>query len=174
VAGQLVKRGENTWLVRVANGRSLTGTRKCINLTVHGTKKDAQSELTRLLRNRDTGVLTEPTRQTLGDFLRDWLDTTARAGVREVTHRSYAAWLKRTVLKSDIAAVRLSAVSASDLQAFLNDLTRGGYSPRSVAYVRAILRTALEQAVRWNKIPRNPAAKGMFTLPRRRRHEMRA
>jgi hypothetical protein len=24
VAGQLVKRGENTWLVRVANGRSLT------------------------------------------------------------------------------------------------------------------------------------------------------
>jgi integrase len=91
VAGQLVKRGENEWLVRVPHGRTLSGTRKYINLTVHGTKKDAQRELTRLLRNRDTGILTEPTRQTLGDFLRDWLETTAKARVREVTHQSYKA-----------------------------------------------------------------------------------
>jgi integrase len=34
--------------------------------------------------------------------------------------------------------------------------------------------TALEQAVRWNKLVRNPAANGMLTLPRQRRHEMRA
>lgn len=174
MAGQLVNRGENKWLVRVPNGRALNGTRKYINRTVHGTKRDAQRELTRLLRDRDMGVLTEPTRQTLGDFLRDWLESTAKARVREVTHRSYTAWLGRTALKSDIAAVRLASVSASDLQAFLNSLTAGGYSPRSVAYVRAILRTALEQAVRWNRLPRNPAARGMLTLPRQQRHEMRA
>jgi integrase len=174
VPGQLVKRGENKWLVRVPKGRGVNGTRKYLNRTIHGTKKDAQRELTRLLRDRDTGVLMEPTRQLLGDFLQEWLDTTAKARVREVTHRSYTAWLKRTVLKSDLAPRRLSSVTAADLQGFLNGLTEEGYSPRSVAYVRAILRTALEQAVRWNKMVRNPAAKGMLTLPRQRRHEMRA
>jgi integrase len=172
--GQLVKRGENKWLVRVPNGRGLNGTRKYVNRTIRGTKKDAQREMTRLLREKDTGVLIEPSRQTLGDFLREWLDTTAKARVREVTHRSYAAWLQRTVLKSDFAARRLSALTAADLQGFFNGLTAEGYSPRSVAYVRAILRTALEQAVRWNKLLRNPAAKGMLTLPRQQRQEMRA
>jgi integrase len=110
----------------------------------------------------------------LGDFLREWLETTVKARVREVTHRSYAAWLGRTVLKSDLSARLLSSLRAADLQGFLNGLTSEGYSPRSVAYVRAILRSALEQAVRWNKLPRNPAAKGMLTLPRQQRTEMRA
>src|SRR3954447_14401076 len=103
MAGQLIKRGENTWLVRVPNGRGLNGTRKYVNRTIRGTKKDAERELTRLLRERDTGVLVETSRQTLGDFLREWLDTTAKARVREVTHRSYSAWLRRTILKSDLA-----------------------------------------------------------------------
>jgi integrase len=174
MSGQLIKRGENRWLVRVPNGRALSGSRKYVNRTVHGTKKDAERELTRLLRERDTGVLVEPSRQSLGEFLREWLDTTAKARVREVTHRSYTAWIQRTLFKSDLAARRLSAVTAADLQAFLNNLTTKGYSPRSVAYVRAIIRSALEQAVRWNKIPRNSAAKGMLTLPRQRRHEMKA
>src|SRR6476646_7251971 len=102
MAGQLIKRGESRWLVRVANGRGLNGTRKYVNRTVRGTKKEAQRELNRLLRERDTGMLVEPSRQTLGVFLREWLDTTAKARVREVTHRSYNAWLQRTVLKSDL------------------------------------------------------------------------
>jgi integrase len=55
--GQLVKRGENRWLIRVPNGRGLSGTRKYVNRTIHGTRKDAQRELTRLLRERDTGCL---------------------------------------------------------------------------------------------------------------------
>ena len=172
--GQLVRRGENNWLVRVPNGRRLNGTRKYINRTIRGTKKEAQRELTRLLRERDTGLVPEVTRETLGDFLREWLDTTARARVREVTYRSYSAWLTRTLLKSDLAACRLSSITAAHLQSFLNSLTIEGYSPRSVAYVRAILRTALEQAVRWNKLLRNPAGRGMLTLPRQQRREMRA
>jgi integrase len=174
VTGQLVRRGENNWLVRVPNGRGLNGTRKYINRTIRGTKKDAQRELTRLLRDRDTGVIAELTRQTLGEFLREWLDTIAKARVREVTHRSYSAWLERTALKSDLAACRLSSITAANIQSFLNSLTKKGYSPRSVAYVRAILRTALEQAVRWNTLLRNPAGRGMLTLPRQQRREMRA
>jgi integrase len=44
VPGQLVKRGEHKWLVRVPKGRGVNGTRKYLNRTIHGSKKDAQRD----------------------------------------------------------------------------------------------------------------------------------
>ncbi len=45
MAGQITKRGENTWLVRIFLGRESGGKRKYFNKTIHGTKKDAQKYL---------------------------------------------------------------------------------------------------------------------------------
>lgn len=50
MAGQIVARGEETWLVRVSTGRSPEGKRQYINRTIHGTKKEAQNWL-----NKATG-----------------------------------------------------------------------------------------------------------------------
>src|SRR5690349_4850581 len=41
--------------------------------TFHGTKRDAQRELRRLLGEIDTGTAVEPSRLTVADYLRDWL-----------------------------------------------------------------------------------------------------
>jgi len=53
MAGQIINRGKSTWLVRVHLGRDENGTRKYLNHTVHGTRKDAQKWLTAKLRDRD-------------------------------------------------------------------------------------------------------------------------
>jgi len=42
MAGQIIARGERTWLVRVYAGLDGSGKRPYLNKTVHGTKKDAQ------------------------------------------------------------------------------------------------------------------------------------
>ncbi len=68
-AGQIIPRGERTWLVRVFMGRdSESGKRKYVNKTIHGTLRDAQAYLSRSQRDRDLGVFFEPSRMSLDDL----------------------------------------------------------------------------------------------------------
>ena len=55
-AGQIIPRGERTWLVRIFLGDPETKKRKYESQTVHGTKKDAQAKLNGLLRDWDLGI----------------------------------------------------------------------------------------------------------------------
>jgi hypothetical protein len=57
MAGQIIKRGDSCWTVRIFLGRDTNGKRKYFNKTVRGTKKDAQKYLTAKLREKDLGVL---------------------------------------------------------------------------------------------------------------------
>jgi hypothetical protein len=45
MAGQIINRGKNTWLVRVFMETDGQGKRKYHNHTAHGTKKDAEKYL---------------------------------------------------------------------------------------------------------------------------------
>ena len=47
MAGQIIKRGEKTWLVRIFMGRNGNGKRRYLNKTIRGTKKKADAYLTR-------------------------------------------------------------------------------------------------------------------------------
>ncbi len=54
MAGQLIRRDERRWLVRVYRGADAsTGKRRYQSKTVHGSKRDAQRLLTKMLRARD-------------------------------------------------------------------------------------------------------------------------
>ena len=55
-AGQIIARGQSTWLVRVYLGRDpQTGTRKYHNQTIHGPFREAQRFLNLRLQQRDNG-----------------------------------------------------------------------------------------------------------------------
>src|SRR5215831_2007889 len=96
MAGQIVKRSDNTYTVRVFQGRD-GGKRVYLNYTVHGTKKDAERKLTSLLHDKDMGALVEPTRMSVNEYLDHWLATMAPPTLRESTYRQYVAYLKRYV-----------------------------------------------------------------------------
>jgi integrase len=89
MAGQIVKRGERTWLVRVSRGRDASGKWRYLNKTIHGTKKDAQNYLNKKLTEISSGTLIIPTRLTLDEFLDKWLDVSARPRLRERTFEHY-------------------------------------------------------------------------------------
>jgi hypothetical protein len=63
--GQIIARGDRTWLIRVYLGRDHeTKKRKYHNRTIHGPIRKAQASLTRSLRERDLGRDLEGTKIT--------------------------------------------------------------------------------------------------------------
>ena len=111
MAGQIVLRSKGKYTVRVFTGRDAeTGRRKYLNRTVHGTKKDAQAVLNKLLREKDLGVLFEPTRQSLNEYLDHWLEVAAKPRLRARTFSEYKKQLARYV-RPKLGSYRLSKLS---------------------------------------------------------------
>ena len=169
--GQITKRGENTWLVRI-QGRNPDGNRKTFfTQTVHGTKKTADQILTEALRAKDTGTLAEPNRITVNEYFDNWLETCAKPRVREHTFNGYKDWLERYA-RPTLGEKKIANLKTMDIQMLYSAMTGRGLKSRSIEYTHAILRTALKQAVKWNLIMRNPC--DFVELPRKERAEMRA
>src|SRR5687768_15688325 len=93
MAGQIIKRGDNTWLVRMYLGRGADGKEKYQNQTIKGVKKDAQAWLTDALRKKDLGIPTLQSKISLGDYIDEWLKTIANPRVSEQTYRGYDSQL---------------------------------------------------------------------------------
>jgi integrase len=156
VAGQIRKRGERTWLVRVYLGRDpATGKRRWLSRTVHGTKKDAEALLHRLLRDKDLGTLTLPSSMPLAEYLERWLEDSARHRVRPSTLAGYREQLARYVYPV-LGARRLCDLSPLDIQVLFQHMTARGLAPSTVRRVHARLKTALRVAVRMGLLPSNP------------------
>jgi integrase len=169
--GQLIKRNERTWLVRIFTGRDESGKRRYLNKTVKGGKKDAERYLTTTLSAISNGTFVEPSSFTLNEYLDKWLESACRQRVSERTFAEYTALLKRYVRES-LGKKKLSDLRALDIQTLYSELLQRGLSPRIVRYTHAVLSSSLKQAVRWNILYRNPAES--VQLPKLVRKEMRA
>jgi integrase len=148
------------------------------------TLKEARQVRTELLSSLDRGTFILPSRQSIGEFLSEWLDA-IRATVRPSTHDSYSRLVKRYIVGEPgqaggprIGGTQLQRLTAPTLNALYADLLRGGrknsegaLSPRTVRYVHAIIHKALSDAVRWGKVSRNVA--DLADPPKQRTPEMR-
>ena len=165
MAGQIIKRGEKVWTVRIFLGRTAEGNRQYQNKTIHGTKKDAQKWLNDALTKKDLGIPTFQTKVSLGEYLGTWLKTVAKPRVSERTFDNYEWLLDRVITK--LGTTRLSHLRAEDIQKYF------GSQPTSTArHIHAPLRSALSQAVKWHLIHSNPC--DSVELPRHRAREMQA
>ena len=154
MAGQIIQRGENVFLVRVFLGRDKDGKRRYHNKTIHGTKKDAQRYLTAVLRERDLGTFAEPTRMTLDEYLDKWLEAAVKPRVQTRTYDDYEAILKRYV-REPLGLKKLHQITSIEIQNLYSSMMQKGLSPRTVRYLHAVLHDALDQAVTWGLIPKN-------------------
>jgi integrase len=171
MAGQIIKRGEKTWIVRIFQGRDENGKRRYVNKTIHGTKKSAEKYLTAKLRDKDLGINIEPASESLDKYLDKWLQTSVKPRVRSRTYDDYAALLTRYV-REPLGAMKLADLRPVDIQKVYQLMQERKLSPRVVRYTHAVLSSALKQAVKWDMLHRNPAS--AVDLPRMVRKEMRA
>jgi integrase len=171
MAGQIIKRGEKTWVIRVFAGRDGNGKRRYLNKTIKGNKKDAETYLNTLLASISAGTFVEPVKLTVDEYLDRWLVNVAKARLRERTYYDYSEKLGRYV-RSHIGRLKLADVRPLDVQAIYTAMGERGLSPRTIRYTHAILSSTFKQAVRWNMLARNPCE--AVELPRMERKEMQA
>jgi len=75
MAGTIKKRAKGSYTIWWDEGRDpLTGKRRQRNKSIKGTKRNAEAELRKILTALDSGVYIKPTKLTVGDLLRQWLE----------------------------------------------------------------------------------------------------
>lgn len=124
-------------------------------------RRSAQTAMTGLLAELDKGVYVPPSRLNLAEFLeQEWLPA-VEATVRPATWDSYSRVLRLHVIPLRIGTTSLQHVDGPKLNALYAELLKAkpaghGLSPRSVQYVHVILHRAFRDAIRWNRLTRNP------------------
>lgn len=172
--GHIRKRG-NTWSVVVDLGTDETGRRRQKWHSGFRNKKEATQGLTEILGRLQAGTYIEPSRQTLAEYLRDWLPV-VKSTVRPGTWSSYRLNMEAHVMPR-IGHIPLNQLGALHLNGLYAELLAsgrcrgdGGLSPRTVRYTHTILHRALRDAVRWGLLARNPA--DLADPPKHRTPEM--
>lgn len=172
MAGQIDKRGDQKYMVRVFLGRDPdTGKRRYLNKMVHGTKKHAEQTLTALLRAKDTNTLALPVKMSLNTLLDRWLETAVKPRVSERTHRDYT-WKANRYLRPELGERLLANVKPYDIQTIYAEMLGRGLSPKTIRHCQNILHNAFGQAVRWGLVNVNPAQH--VDLPKQQHKEMLA
>ncbi len=172
-----VYRENGAWSYRVDIGPDpATGRRRQRYKGGFKTKAMAQDGLRDLLAKVKGGKYTEPSRQTLGEYLVEWLEG-AKPALRNNTVDSYERAI-RNWISPRIGAVPLVAVTPVTLQKLYGELGesglmsgKGGLGARSVKLAHTVLHLALQRAVTWGMIPYNPAAADL-TLPKEKKTEL--
>ncbi len=163
--GYMVQRSQGAWtLVFDLGADPATGKRKQKWITVRGTRKDADRELSRLLNEINTGAFVEPAKLTVAEFLDRWLTTYAEPNVGGKTIERYRSIINLH-LKPALGLLPLPRLTPLHIQEHYAQAMRGGrkdgrpggLSGQSVLHHHRVLREALGMAVRWQLLARNPA-----------------
>lgn len=119
------------------------------------TRNEAQSKLRALVRAQDDGLVVAGRDRPLAEYLREWLEGTAKQTVRPKTYINYELMVRR--IERYLGRVPLKDLGPAHVQALHGRLFREGLSPQSVQQTHMVLKAALKQAVLWDLILRNPA-----------------
>lgn len=162
--GNISRRGERSWRLKFDIGRDpRTGKRQTRLVTVHGTKRDAQVELTRQLAALDAGTLIEPSKSTVEGYLKSWIDTAEALSLSPKTAERYRQLIEQQIILH-LGAHPLQKLRPASVATWHATLLKNGgkdghpLSAQTVQHAHRVLHKALEDACRREMIARNPAS----------------
>ena len=174
--GHIRRRGQK-WAAVVSIGRDESGRPRYKWYSGFYTEKAAEEKLTAVLREMDTGTYIEPSHETVGSFLLRWLNDYARVSVAPRTFEGYEHIIRRHLVPA-LGGILLTKLTPARIQAYYSEkLTSGrlkkppatkaakaatravapGLSARTVRHHHVTLHDALQSAVKWGLLGRNPA-----------------
>lgn len=163
------KNGKPVWSLRFETRDPGTGKRKYVYETFHGPRREAERRWIKRqgeIETQGSGFV-KPDRQPLAAYMDGWLRDYGEQHLKPTTLDSYRI-LVRVHIAPGLGAVPLADLTAAQVStwqaALARKKTKGTkkepdgrpLSPRRVAYARAVLRAALQEAVRLGLIPTNP------------------
>lgn len=163
--GGITKRRDGRWMGQADLGWQ-DGKRR--RKSLYGrTKSEVQAKLRETLHRKAHGMPPVPEQETVGTFLRRWLDL-KKEGVRQRTWTRYEQ-IVRAHLLPNLDRIRLAQLTPQDVAECLRRVKASG-SAYMARGARDVLRTALNQALRWELVSRNVAV--LADPPRHRTREI--
>jgi integrase len=125
-------------------------------------KRQAERACERLIAHQGDGTYVDPSRMTVAAFLERWLEH-MEGQVSPRTHERYVELCRKNIMPllggfalTKLHPAHISAAYAKARTCGRRDGKGGGLSARTVTHMHRVLRQALQQAVRWRMLPRNP------------------
>jgi integrase len=142
------------------------GTKRCY---VSGkTREEVRKKLTRVMADRDGGLVFDSGGLTVGEYLDRWLRD-VRDTVRQSTHERYGYAIGPHI-KLDLGHIKLKDLTPVQVRWFYRQRLDSGLAPATVHKLHVVLHKALKAAVADGLIPRNAVAG--LKLPRIIREEI--
>jgi integrase len=143
----MLERTPGTWRLRVFTGRDGAGRPVQVTRTFKGTKRQAQSALAKFVSDVESGQapLTRDT-TTVAELLDRYIED-QMAVLQPGTVRGYRDKARR--LSTSLGPVRLTKLTAQQLDRTYRSWLTEGLSPATVHHCHALLSAAVHQAVRW-------------------------
>jgi integrase len=160
--GHVRERGKGNWYAVLSMKDPQTGKRKVKFRSLPGCKRkrDAQTELAKLITQLQAGSFVDGGKITVAEFLDRWLGH-VKINVSPRTFERYEELVKKNIAPA-LGAVPLSKLKAIQIsEAYAKALTSGhhrggGLSARTVHHMHRVLSQALKQAVKWDLLMRSP------------------
>jgi integrase len=133
------------------------------------TRADVAKEVGRLVALQRQGALVTTGRITMADWLATYMDQVARPKVRPRTFERYQGDIARHIIPA-IGRHRLDQLRPAHLLELYNAKAAEGLSGASLRHIHAVIRRALNVAVKWQLISVNPA--NLVDAPRPAQHEV--
>ena len=137
---------------------SPTGKRKYVYATASDDNQRAvmkrRDDVQRAIRD---GLAVPDDRLTVAQHLDEWLHEHAAKRIRSSTLRSYETKVRPHIAPA-IGRIRLARLTPKNVEKMMGDSLAKGVPARSGHHHRAVLKTALTVAMRWERLGRNVAA----------------
>ncbi len=151
------KDGQDIWQIRVRLGYDpATKKYKQVAKAFHGPEREVKRELTKMLRELDTGNFVDPSKETVGDFLVRWLRDYAAHNVRPKTFELYEMLVRKHITPA-IGAYLLQQLQPVHIQELYSQKLAAGLSSQTVRHFHTVLREAMGHALKWGLLGRNVA-----------------
>src|SRR5271156_1013549 len=166
--GSIFKRKDGRWVGSLNLGWE-DGKRKRRHFYA-ATAAEVRDELLKARSDQSHGLPVAGERQTVAEFLEDWLEHTLKARAQPRSFESFSVIVKKHIVPS-LGRIRIDKLTPQQVQALLDKkrkayktktkagktIEKNGLSPQSIASIRTVLRSALSQALKWGIIGRNVA-----------------
>jgi integrase len=142
------------------------------------TRREAQAAMSKVAVSVEERTHVVSSRLTLHEYLiKEWLPAIEHT-IRPTTYRSYVAHVECHILPS-LGSAHLQKLSGAQINTLYAKLGRSGkrngkpLTAISIRHVHAVLHRSLKDAVRWNRLARNPAEAADPPKAGRSSHELR-
>ncbi|GHH96659.1 tyrosine-type recombinase/integrase [Neobacillus kokaensis] len=167
MAGNLRKRGKESWELSFSHGYDANGKRIRHYKTIKAkSEREAQKELAKFVTEIEKGSYVEPSRLTLAEFADKWIEMHGTQNLAPKTLDLYMGLLNDRIIPA-LGHFKLEQIKPIHLVEFYKNLKdteirldgkQGPLSDQYIVHHHRLLRTILQYAVKWQFLNSNPAS----------------